>query len=469
MRNVVGGIEIGEGVGREVEDPATLEIVDTVDVFTSKQVDLAVRAARAAFPKWAASSDERRRVLSACSAVLTAHEDELAELLSREQGKPLAQASSELRGSQKILDWYADLEDSEAVLRDAPGERIVTRHLPIGVVGIITPWNFPITILGMKLWASLRAGNTVVVKPASTTPLSTLRMVQVLSEVVPAGVINTVTGSGAVGGELASHPLVDKVSFTGSTGVGREVMTAAAPGLKRLTLELGGNDPAILLDDVDLAHALPILVRGAFHNAGQVCQAIKRVFVPRRLEKDVVDGLTTLADELYVVGRGLTDGVTMGPVNNQSQKDSVTRLVDDARSRGALVHEVGTRVGDDPGYFLQPTILSGVEASWPIAAEEQFGPALPIIVYDDLDRTIDELNSGEFGLDGSVWGRDVDRAIDLSLRLHVGQSFVNTHAGPPDPEIPFGGVKASGFGRELGAQGLAEASQLRVLKVQRTA
>ena len=465
MRNVIGGVEVGQGVGREVEDPATLEIIDSVDVSTSTQIDLAVGAARAAFPHWAASSDERRLVLTACSTVLAAHADELAELLSREQGKPLAQAHAELIGSRRVLDYYAAVEDSDEILRDDATERIIARRLPMGVVAIITPWNFPLMILGMKLWGNLRAGNTVILKPASTTPLSTLRMVQLLSEVLPAGVLNTVTGSGAVGGVLAAHPGVDKVSFTGSTSVGRQVMASAAPGLKRLTLELGGNDPAVLLDDVDLEYALPILLRASFHNAGQVCQAVKRILVPRHLERDVVDGLTAMANQLYVVGRGLRDGVTMGPVNNLAQKQTIERLVADARARGADVIEVGTRVGDEPGYFLQPKILSGVASDWPIAAEEQFGPAVPVIAYDDLDRTISELNAGEYGLDASVWGRDVDKATEVSLRLQVGQSFVNTHAGPPDPEIPFGGVKASGIGRELGAEGLAEASELRILKV----
>lgn len=468
MLNTVGGVQIGSGTGRDVEDPATLEIIDSFDVFTPDQVDLAVRAARAAFPGWAASAPERGAALARCSEVLAAHEDELALLLSREQGKPLAQAYQEFRGSRRILDWYAGLEESDVILRDTAEERIITRLTPIGVVGLITPWNFPITILGMKLWATLRAGNTVVVKPASTTPLSTLRVAQLLADVLPAGVLNTVTGSGAVGQELAAHPLVDKISFTGSTGVGREVMQAATPGLKRLTLELGGNDPAVLLGDVDLDAALPTIVRSSFHNAGQVCQAIKRVFVPRRMYDETVERIVALADDAFVVGRGTTEGVTMGPVNNRAQHGTVVSLVDDARRRGAHVHTVGRRVDDDlPGYFLMPAIVSGVEHDWPLALDEQFGPALPIIAYDDLDTTIARLNQGEFGLDASVWGSDEEAAIEASLKLVVGQSFVNSHAGPPDPVIPFGGVKHSGFGRELGTQGLEEASQLRVLKVNR--
>ncbi|WP_127817805.1 aldehyde dehydrogenase family protein [Microbacterium sp. CPCC 204701] len=468
MRNVADGVEVGTDAGREVEDPATLEVVDSVEVCAPEGIDQTVRAARAAFPGWAASGEDRQAALTRVSAVLASHEDELAILLSREQGKPLAQAYQEFRGSRRILDWYAALADADEILRETPEERVLTKLTPIGVVGMITPWNFPITILGMKLWATLRAGNTTVIKPASTTPLSTLRMVQLIAEVLPPGVVNTVTGSGAVGQHLASHPLVDKVSFTGSTEVGREVMRAATPGLKRLTLELGGNDPAILLDDVDLDAALPMILRSAFHNAGQVCQAIKRVMVPRHLYGDVVDGLVTLANESFVVGRGLTEGVTMGPVNNFAQRETVRGLVADARKRGAIVHTVGRRIDADlPGYFLMPTIVAGVEADWPLAATEQFGPSLPLVAYDDLDRTIADLNAGEFGLDASVWGRDEDAAIDASLRLEVGQSFVNTHAGPPDPLIPFGGVKGSGFGRELGLQGLEEASQLRVLKVHR--
>lgn len=467
MQNVRNGAVVGTGEGREVINPATLEVIDSVDIFTPEDVDLTVRAAREAFPAWASSSEERRRLLVRCSEVLGEHEDELAVLLSREQGKPVAQAYQELRGSQRILDWYADLADTEEVLRDTAEERVITQLTPIGVAALITPWNFPVTILGMKLWAILRAGNTVVIKPASTTPLSTLRLAQLLADILPAGVINTVTGSGAVGQELASHPLVDKVSFTGSTDVGRIVMGAATPGLKRLTLELGGNDPAILLDDVDLDQALPAILRSSFHNAGQVCQAIKRVFVPRGLYSEVVDRLVALGNEAYVIGAGTTEGVTMGPVNNAGQLETVSRLVEDAKSRGGVVHAIGRRVDDLPGYFVMPSIVSGVEEDWPLAAEEQFGPALPIIAYDDVDAVVERLNAGEFGLDASVWGRDEEKAAEVSLRLQVGQSFVNMHAGPPDPLIPFGGVKGSGFGRELGRKGLEESSHFRVLKIRK--
>ncbi|MFK0156644.1 aldehyde dehydrogenase family protein [Streptomyces sp. NPDC090499] len=468
MKNTVNGRPSGTGLGVDVLNPATLEVVDTVNACRPEAVDAACRAAHAALPVWAASDEARQAALRECLKVLVDHHDELAVLLSKEQGKPLAQARQELLGSARILQWYADVELQESVLRDTPRERIVARRRPIGVVGLITPWNFPITILGMKLWATLRAGNTVVVKPAPTTPLTTLRYAELIASVLPAGVVNTVTGEGLVGQMLTTHPLVDKISFTGSTATGRSVMANSAETLKRLTLELGGNDPAILLDDADLDAAIPVLVRGSFHNAGQVCQAIKRVFVPTRLVDEVVERMVTVSDSYMVVGCGQDEAVTVGPVNNPAQQRFVQDLVTDAAERGATIHELGAvKYEGLPGYFVRPVIVTGLDASAPLVTEEQFGPALPIVAYDDLDALVDGLNADEYGLDASVWSADEEKALGIASRLRVGQVYVNSHAGPPDPEIPFGGVKGSGFGRELGLRGLDDVSELQVLKVAR--
>jgi len=467
MRNTINGSPAGPGEGLDVIDPATLEYIDRVDRCGRAEVDAACQAAAAAGPKWARSETDRQRAMLACAEILAVYEDELARLLTREQGKPLAQAYQELRGNARLLHWYATLDHPDTVLRDTAEELVVATNRPVGVVAIITPWNFPITILAMKLWAALLAGNTVVVKPAPTTPLATLRLAELLSQVLPAGVVNTVTGGAETGSLLTRHPLVGKISFTGSTASGRSVMEAAAPTLKRLTLELGGNDPAVLLDDADLDAVLPAVLRGAFYNAGQVCQAIKRVYVPTAMRDEAVARLVALADTGFVVGHGLQPAVTMGPVNNAAQKQRVTGLVADAGARGALIQPVGEMRHDLPGHFVQPVIVSRIGAAAPLVTEEQFGPALPVVAYDDIDEVVDGLNAGPYGLDASVWSADADRAVTIAARLKVGQAYVNTHAGPPEPDVPFGGVKASGFGRELGIRGLEEVSELRVLRVAR--
>jgi len=468
MLNTVNGSSVGSGEGLDVTDPATLEHIDGVDRCGPAEVDAACQAAAAAGPKWARSEADRQKAMLACAEILAACEDELAGLLTREQGKPLAQAHQELRGNVRILQWYANLEHSHVVLRDLAEELVVATYRPVGVVGIITPWNFPVTILAMKLWAALRAGNTVVIKPAPTTPLATLRLAELVNQVLPPGVVNTVTGGAETGSLLTGHPVVGKISFTGSTASGRSVMQAAAPTLKRLTLELGGNDPALLLDDADLDAVLPTVLLGAFYNAGQVCQAIKRVYVPTAMRDEAVARLVALADTRFVVGHGLQPGVTMGPVNNGAQKQRVASLVADAEARGARVQRVGDMNHDLPGHFVRPVIVSRIDAAAPLVTEEQFGPALPVVAYDDVEEVVDSLNAGPYGLDASVWSADADRAVEIATRLQVGQAYVNSHAGPPEPDVPFGGVKASGFGRELGVRGLEEVSELRVLRVART-
>lgn len=468
MKNSINGGASGSGTGLDVVNPATLEVIDTIEDCGRDAVDLAVSAARDALRPWATSDETRRTAMRACHTVLTEHEDELAELLSREQGKPVAQAYQELRGSARILDWYIDVSLPDEILRENENELVVARRRPIGVLGLVVPWNFPVTILSMKLWAAIRTGNTVIVKPAPTAPLTVLRLAELVNTVLPRGVVNTVTGGADVGQMLTSHPGIDSISFTGSTATGAAVMASAAPTLKRLTLELGGNDPAILLDDVDLTTAVPMLVRSAFHNAGQVCQAIKRVFVPTALVEDVVSQMVDHARATMVIGRGQDADVTLGPVNNGAQQKIVQDLVADAVDQGGKVHELGTARFDAlPGYFVRPVVVSGLSLTDRLVAEEQFGPALPVVAYDDLDALVAHLNAEDFGLDASVWSANEARAVEVATWIHAGQVYVNTHAGPPDPEIPFGGVKKSGFGRELGLRGVDDVTDLQVLKVAR--
>lgn len=465
MKNWIAGEPYrGDGASIAVTNPATLEVVGEVESCDARTLDMAVSAARRAQPAWAADEAVRRVALGRAAEILTEHQDEIALIVSREQGKPVPQAAREVFNCARAASWYAGIEVSEQVLRDTDTQRIVAQRRPIGVVGVITPWNFPVTILAMKLWAALRAGNTVVIKPAPTTPLSTLRIAELLGDVLPPGVVNTVTGGGELGGWMTNHPGIGKISFTGSTRTGKAVMASGAETLKRLTLELGGNDPAILLDDADLTAAAPALVRSAFFNAGQVCQAVKRVYVPRHLEDALVPLLVQEANAFITLGCGQDADTTVGPVNNRMQHDVVTRLVSAARAEGADVRELGTdHSAELPGHFFRPVLVTGLTNDSALVAEEQFGPALPVVAYDDLDELVTHLNDEDFGLDASVWSASESRALAVAQRIRAGQVFVNSHAGPPEPDIPFGGVKGSGFGREMGLTGLDDVTELRIL------
>jgi acyl-CoA reductase-like NAD-dependent aldehyde dehydrogenase len=354
------------------------------------------------------------------------------------------------------------------MIRESDVDRVAVLRAPVGVVGLIIPWNFPITILFMKLGPALWSGNTTIIKPAPTTPLTTLRLAELLSAALPAGVLNTVTGEGDIGEALVAHPGIAKISFTGSTATGRRVMHSAAATLKRLTLELGGNDAAIVLEDANPDVVAPRLFASAFTNAGQLCAAVKRLYVHRRIYPRVVENLRRLARETKV-GIGTAADTQMGPVNNRMQFDRIRGLVDEAGAAGADVYDDGGALPNLPGYFLRPAIVTGLRADARLVIEEQFGPVLPVLPFTETEDAIAQANASEFGLGGSVWSGDPQRAIDVATRLEAGSLYVNSHAVPPDPEIPFGGTKASGFGYELGDWGIDEFSIRRVMRVEHSA
>jgi acyl-CoA reductase-like NAD-dependent aldehyde dehydrogenase len=391
---------------------------------------------------------------------LDGHADELAGLLTAEQGKPLGAARYEVGETARWLRAAAALELPVQTILDDGAARAELRRRAIGVVAAITPWNYPLLLAGWKLGPALRAGNTVVLKPSPYTPLATLRLGEIVNEVLPSGVVSVVSGGDELGAWMTSHPAVGKVSFTGSVATGKKVMTSAADSLKRLTLELGGNDAAIVLDDADPEAIGKGLFWGAFINCGQICAGIKRIYVPEALHDDVVDVLAERARRVRV-GPGTQEGVHIGPIQNRPQFDRVRGLVADALADGASAAAGGAPLGE-PGYFFAPTILTGAREGMRIVDEEQFGPAVPVLTYRTLDEAVDRANATRFGLSGSVWSSDLDHAAEVASRLDCGTAFVNDHLAL-DPGLPFGGSKESGLGVENGPWGLQEFTQLQVV------
>ncbi|MCJ2877402.1 aldehyde dehydrogenase family protein [Rhizobium pusense] len=465
VRNLIGGRLVG-GAMAEIENPATLKVAGLAPIATAADVDAAVMAARRALGGPWRDEALRMTCLKKAAEIIERESERLAALLSSEQGKPLAAARMEMAIARRILLHYARWQAEPNVLRESESEHVSMERRPLGVAGLIVPWNFPIAILFMKLGPALRAGNSLVVKPAPTTPLATLELLRAVSDCMPEAVINTVTGGVEIGQAVTTHPGITKISFTGSTATGRAVMAAAAPGLKRLTLELGGNDAAIVLDDADLSRTASRLYASAFSNAGQVCAAVKRVYVQRRLYQPMIDALEATARTI-TVGPGFEASSQMGPVHSRTQCDFVRSLLQEAAGAGARVFNDGPALPDLPGHFLRPAIVSGLTQQALLVQREQFGPALPILPFDHEEDAIAMAEDSEFGLGASVWSADQDRALALGRRLNTGSLYINAHAVPPDPEIPFGGAKQSGIGMELGDWGVDEFSQQCVVRIEK--
>lgn len=449
----------------DVYDPATLELVGRAPEHTEEDVRTAVAAANAAAPGWAADRGARRDALHAMARLVRSDADRLGRILSLEQGKVLAEAVGEFRVAAGLFDHYADLKWDEVEQLPARGDRSLEVHYrPVGLVGTITPWNFPISLLCVKLAPALLSGCTVIAKPSATTPLSTLALVELLNQTLPAGVLQVRTSRRrTVNVALSTLPGIRKISFTGSTEVGTSVAAQAAATVKRVTLELGGNDPAVVLEDADAETTARGIVGSAFRNAGQVCMAVKRVYVPRHRAVEMTEAISAAAS-LHVLGHGLSGGTTMGPMHNASQLDLVHGMVSEAVASGARIAAGGSRGCALPGYFLEPTVVVDAEPGMRLVDDEQFGNALPIIAYDNLDATIDAINAGEYGLGASVWSPDLDRAHGVASRLDAGTVWINQHT-VVEPDAPFGGWKSSGIGRERGRWGLDEYLETRTLNM----
>jgi acyl-CoA reductase-like NAD-dependent aldehyde dehydrogenase len=433
-----------------VINPATGAVFDQAPACSREQLDQAMESAQKAFREWRVDEAARREALHAAADAMSAAVGDLAPVLTAEQGKPLADASGEIARVGTWFEYFADLEFPPEVIQDDEKAFVEVARRPLGVVAALAPWNFPLSLATWKIAPALLAGNTMVLKPSSYTPLATLKMGELLARVLPPGVLNVVSGVSGLGQWMTSHPVPRKIALTGSTETGMHVAAAAASDLKRLTLELGGNDAAIVLDDADPAAIGEKLFWAAFRNNGQVCCAIKRIYAPERLYDDIVDALAEQARKVKV-GDGMTEGVQLGPINNRPQFDLVSELVADAVSGGATAVTGGKAI-DGPGYFYEPTIVAGAQDGTRIVDEEQFGPALPVIAYRDVDDAVERANASHFGLGGSVWGADVERAWQVAERLECGTSWVNTH-NAVQPSQPFGGVKWSGIGVENGRWG----------------
>ncbi|GAA1720441.1 aldehyde dehydrogenase family protein [Isoptericola hypogeus] len=448
-------VQAPAGQGREILDAATREVVGHAPVHTAADLDAAVAAAKAAQPAWAGLGHERRSALLLEAAdAIEAHAEPLARLLSREQGKPLngPNARFEVGACATWLRAAATTPLEPEILVDDETGHAELVYRPVGVVGAIGPWNWPLMIGIWQIAPSLRMGNTVVVKPSEHTPLSVLAMAAVLNDVLPDGVLAAVSGEREVGAGLAAHPDVDKVMFTGSTATGRKIVEASAGNLARLTLELGGNDAGIVLPGTDPKAIAQDLFWGAFINTGQTCAALKRLYVHDEIYEDVVAELAALA-EGTPMGNGLDEDNVLGPLQNAQQYDIVRSLVDDARERGGRVVAGGGPAPELGPLFYRATIVADVADGVPLVDEEQFGPALPVIRYSDVDDAVASANRLDAGLGASVWSADRDAAREVAARLQAGTVWINGHGGL-HPMVPFGGVKGSGYGLEFGIEGL---------------
>jgi succinate-semialdehyde dehydrogenase/glutarate-semialdehyde dehydrogenase len=467
---LIGGeaVDSISGDSYEVRNPATGEVVDRVPKGNERDVVAAIDAAEAAFGEWAAvTPEDRGKVLESACQLIQEKRGEIAQLLTQEQGKTLFEANLEVHHLLHGLEFYAGLASkvrgSHVPLPQKDAYGMVVRQ-PIGVCGGIIPWNFPLTLMGTKLGPALAAGNTIIIKPASTTPLATLLTLEQIQKAtyadgkksLPKGAVNVVTGPGStVGEEILRNPRVRRIAFTGSTEVGRHVMEVAGREIKRVTLELGGSDPMIVMEDANVDLAIKMADVGRFFNCGQMCLGVKRLFLHESIADRFIDGLADILRK-KTVGNGMAKESRMGPLHLDYQRAEIEEQVEDAKSRGAKTIVGGARPEGDglgTGFYYLPTLMTDVPEDARMTTEEVFGPALPIYRFKDLDEAIEKANSSVYGLGSSIWTRNLIYANKAIERLQAGNVWVNSlHYGYD--ELPFGGVKASGVGREHGPEAL---------------
>lgn len=461
MNTLLSSVSVSAGAGRRILDAATRETVGYAPVHSIADLDMAIAAAVTAQPGWASvGHDERSRLLHLVADDIDAQADELGEIITQEQGK--AGGAAEAHTAARWLRTTSDMVlDSQVISEDGTAHAEL-HYVALGVVASIGPWNFPVMIAVWHVAPALRMGNSVVIKPSENTPLSVLALIAIFQRHLPAGVVAAISGDREVGAALAAHPAVAKIVFTGSTATGRRIVESSANNLARLTLELGGNDAGIVLPGTDIDANADRLFWAAFMNTGQVCAALKRLYVHESVYDETVAALARLA-ESTTMGPGSDKTNRLGPVQNPAQFDIVSRLVDDARAGGARIVTGGEPASDLGPLFYRPTIIADVTDGAGIVDEEQFGPVLPVIKFADVDDAVSRANGTQQGLGASVWGPDPDETSAVAARLEAGTVWINGHGGV-DPYIPFGGIKASGYGMEFGLEGLKAMAAPKVIR-----
>ncbi len=464
---LINGEAVGADASFDVINPANEQVITQCPMATEAHLNQAVAAARAALPAWSAKSmDERRAVVLQIADRIEANMGELAQLLSSEQGKPIEGfaglgAMFELGGCLAWIRYTATLDLPVEVIQDNDDARIEVHRKPVGVVGSITPWNYPLLITMWHVIPGLLAGCTVVAKPSEYTPLTVLKAAHLINDLLPPGVLNVVTGKGDIGAGMSAHEDIDKIVFTGSTSTGKRIMESASGNLKRLTLELGGNDAAIVLPDTNVAEAAGKIFATAMINNGQTCAALKRLYVHEDIYDEMCDALAGIAAS--VTTGPASESPDFGPIQNKMQFDKVCDLAEAAKADGATFMTCGAPLERD-GYFFPVTIVRDIPEESRLVQEEPFGPILPVVKFTDVEDALARANAVSVGLGGSVWSSNIEQAQALAARLECGTAWVNNHA-MIQPDAPFGGVKQSGLGVEFGRYGLVEYTNIQTMQI----
>lgn len=459
---LINGKQVKAEEHRAVINPCTEQQVAEVPCGSLQHLQQAVVAAKAALPAWSNNLEARQQTLKQIAQVITENQDRLATLLSLETGLAFANARDEVGMAAYFFKYRSRCVPAIDVIHDDDAQKVQVVRKPIGVVGAIIPWNAPMMIASEKIATAFSAGNTVVLKTSPLAPMALLLLGGLLAEIVPAGVLNILCGSDELGKAMVAHADIGMISFTGSTSVGRAIMASGGATLKRLSLELGGNDAAIVLADANPQKVASRIFWGAFYRSGQICAAIKRVYVPAAMYDDFVQAMVQMANKIQPMD-AFAEGALMGPLSNAEQYQKVVSLI--ARTQAAGGHLVAGGIPEkNKGYFIPPTIFTGVDANNPLVVEEQFGPVLPILPYHGVEQAITEANATDFGLGASVWGADLHSAEAVANQLQAGSVWINRH-GIVMPDIPFGGFKGSGIGRANGNIGLDSYSELQTISM----
>ncbi|MDJ0641621.1 MAG: aldehyde dehydrogenase family protein [Erythrobacter sp.] len=465
-KNLINGEMVDTGEWLDVLNPATEEVIGQVPACGQAELDTAVAAARAAFKTWSKTPiEERRAAIMAISGAIKENADELFRLLTSEQGKPHEQAKGEIYGAAGISAAQSTLELEEEIIQDDDTRLHRHRRVPVGVVGGIVPWNFPVMMAIQKIVPAMLSGCTIILKPSPFTPLTTLRIAELIADKMPAGVVNIITGEDDLGPMITAHPDIDKITFTGSTATGKKIMEGASADLKRITLELGGNDASIVMPDADPKKVAEQLFWSSFSNAGQICIAAKRVYIHEDIYDELSQAIADYAAQVKV-GDGSEQGTGVGPIQNKKQYDRVLELIQDAKDNGYKFLLGGDTDPSGTGYFVPLTILDNPPEDARIVAEEQFGPVMPLMKFSSEEEVIERANNSEYGLAGAVWTADPDKGVEIAEQLETGTVWVNEFLHL-SPFAPFGGHKQSGFGAEYGKEGLKEFTYPQVITVKK--